>query len=72
MSTAVTLLATGDALLSSKHVPGDWESEPQYKDELESVVEREPVNGADETLKDSEESENDPVLISFVSRAYVG
>lgn len=38
-----------------------WESEPENEDELERVVEWEPVNGADQALKDSQESEDNPV-----------
>jgi len=43
-------------------LPSRWESEPEHKDELESIVEWEPVDSVDKTLKDSEESEDDPVL----------
>ncbi len=43
-------------------LPSRWESEPEHKDELECVVEWEPVDSVDKTLKDSEESEDDPVL----------
>jgi len=50
---------------------GHWESKPEDEDELECIVKWEPVDGADSTLKDSEESENDPVseplgIIRFV------
>lgn len=44
------------------NLPGHWESEPEDEDELECIVEWEPVDCADSTLEDSEESENDPVL----------
>jgi len=40
---------------------GDWECEPKSKNELEGVVEWEPVNGVNSTLKHSQESENDPI-----------
>jgi len=49
---------------------GDWESEPKNENELECVVKRKPVNGADQALKDSQESEHNPIgeplgIISF-------
>jgi len=40
---------------------GEWKSEPKDKDELEGVVEWEPIDGANSTLKDSEESKDDPI-----------
>jgi hypothetical protein len=33
-------------------LPSDWERKPENKDELECVVEREPVHRADSALKD--------------------
>jgi len=36
-------------------------SKPKDDDELEGVVEGEPVNGIDSTFKDSEECEDNPV-----------
>lgn len=41
---------------------GLWESEPEGEEELEGVVEREPVDGVDQGLEDGEEAEYDPVL----------
>ena len=40
---------------------GLWKSEPEGEEELEGVVEWEPVDGVDQALKDGEEAENDPV-----------
>jgi hypothetical protein len=42
--------------------PGDWECQPENKDELEGVVEWEPVDGADGALEDSQEGKDYPVL----------
>jgi len=39
----------------------DWECEPKNKNELECVVEWEPVNGVDGALEDGEESKDNPV-----------
>ena len=44
--------------------------EPQEEDELESVVEGEPINDAEQALKDGEKGENDPVL-QCVSHAII-
>lgn len=41
---------------------GLWESKPKGEEELEGVVEWEPVDGVDQGLEDGEEAENDPVL----------
>jgi len=51
---------------------GHGQGHPQDQDELEDVVEGEPVNGINDALKDSEESINDPVrqplcIISLVT-----
>jgi len=48
---------------------GEWKSEPEDKDELESVVEWEPIDGVDGTFKDSKESKDNPVCepLSIVS-----
>jgi len=40
---------------------GDWECQPENKDELEGVVEWEPVDGADGALEDSQEGKDYPV-----------
>jgi len=40
---------------------GNWESEPENEDKLECVIEWEPVNSADQALKDCQESEDNPV-----------
>lgn len=40
---------------------GDWECEPQNKDELEGVVEREPVDNGEHALKHSQEGKDNPV-----------
>lgn len=45
-----------------ENLPSHWESEPENEDELECVVEWEPVDGADQALKDCQESKNNPVL----------
>jgi hypothetical protein len=42
--------------------PGSWEGEPENEDELECVVEWEPVNSVDCTLEDGQEGEDNPVL----------
>jgi len=49
---------------------GHWQSKPKDQDKLEGVVEWEPVDNADKTLKDSQESKDYPVrkplcIISF-------
>jgi len=51
---------------------GHGQGHPQDQDELEDVVEGEPVDGIDDALKDSEESIDDPVrqplgIISLVT-----
>lgn len=40
---------------------GNWECEPQNEDELEGVVEGEPIYNGEHTLKDSQEGKDDPV-----------
>lgn len=40
---------------------GLWESKPEGEDKLEGVVEWEPVDGADQALKDGQETEDNPV-----------
>lgn len=47
--------------LSLVHLRSLGKGHPQNQDELESVVEREPVHRADCALKDCQESKNDPV-----------
>lgn len=44
------------------HSPSNWECQPEDKDELEGVVEWEPVDSADSALKDSQEGKDYPVL----------
>jgi len=49
-----------------------WESEPEYEDELEGIVEWKPVDGADQALKNGQESKDNPVseplcIISFAN-----
>jgi hypothetical protein len=44
------------------YLPSLRESKPEDKNELEGVVEGEPVNGANGALEDGQERENDPVL----------
>jgi hypothetical protein len=43
-------------------IPGLRKSHPEDKDELEGVVEWEPVNGVDRRLDDCEKAKGDPVL----------
>lgn len=43
-------------------LPSLGQSKPKNEDELEGVVEGEPVNGIDSALEDGEECENNPVL----------
>jgi len=38
-----------------------WESEPEDENELECVVEWEPIHGADGTLKNGQEREDNPI-----------
>ena len=49
-------------------LPGDWKRQPENKDELEGVVEWEPVDSADRTLEDGQESEDHPVLENMNQR----
>lgn len=42
-------------------LPGLGKSHPQGQDELEGVVEWEPVNGVDGALENGQEAESDPV-----------
>jgi hypothetical protein len=49
---------------------GEWKSEPEDKDELESVVEWEPIDGVDGTFKDSKESKDNPVLKCQISSRF--
>ena len=51
--------------------PGDWKRQPENKDELEGVVEWEPVHGADRTLEDGQESEDHPVLETMNQRTLI-
>jgi len=49
---------------------GHWERKPQEENELEGVVEGEPVDSAKKTLKDRKECKDDPVckplrIVSF-------
>lgn len=43
-------------------LPSGRQSHPNHEDELEGVVEREPVNGIDGRFDDGEEGIHDPVL----------
>jgi hypothetical protein len=43
-------------------IPESREREPEEEDELEDVVEGEPVDNLDEALEHGEEGENDPIL----------
>lgn len=43
-------------------IPSLRKGHPEDKDELEGVVEREPVNGIDGRLNDRQEGVDDPVL----------
>jgi hypothetical protein len=54
-------------MLELTNLPSNWEREPENKDELECVVEWEPVYGADGALKNGQESKDDPVLQEPVS-----
>lgn len=47
---------------SAHDIPESREREPEEEDELEDVVEGEPVDNLDEALKHGEEGENDPIL----------
>ena len=47
---------------NNRHVPSLRESHPHNEDELEDVVEREPVDSVDGRLKDGQEGVDDPVL----------
>ena len=44
--------------------PSDWERKPEDKDELECVVEGEPVHRADGALKYGQESIDHPILVN--------
>jgi len=44
------------------NAPGGWECKPQNKDELECVVEWEPVNSVDGALKYRQEGKDNPIL----------
>jgi hypothetical protein len=48
-------------------IPGSWKCEPENENELECVVEWEPVYGADGTLKYRQEGKHHPVLEIDVS-----
>ena len=54
-----------------KYVPSLRKSHPEDKDELEGVVEGEPVDGVDSRLNHSEEGVDHPVLSEFVSALFV-
>ena len=43
-------------------LPSLGKSHPKDEDELEGVVEREPVNGVDRRFENGQEGVNDPVL----------
>jgi hypothetical protein len=47
-----------------EHLPGDWKRKPENKNELECVVEREPVHRADGALKDGQEGKYHPILVN--------
>jgi len=53
------------------NLPSNWECEPKDKNELESVVEWEPVDGVDSTFEDGEEREDDPVLQKTISLGHL-
>jgi hypothetical protein len=48
--------------LEPANSPSNWKRQPENKDELEGVVEWEPVDSVDRALEDSQESEDHPVL----------
>lgn len=43
-------------------LPGSWEGEPEDKNELEGVVEWEPVNSVDRALEYGQKREDNPIL----------
>jgi hypothetical protein len=48
--------------MECENLPSSGECKPENEDKLECVVEWEPVDGADCTLKDGQEREDNPVL----------
>jgi hypothetical protein len=54
-----------------RYVPSLRESHPNNEDELEDVVEREPVNSIDRRLNDGQEGVHDPVLHSLFSKTHM-
>lgn len=51
----------------AQDLPSLWKSHPENEDELEDVVEREPVDGVDSRLKNGQEGIDNPVLYHIVS-----
>ena len=49
---------------------GLWESQPEGEEELEGVIEWEPVDGVDQGLEDGEEAEYDPVLETGLGKLF--
>ena len=58
-AVAISDWIVDDGIINS---PGSWEGQPEDKNELEGVVEWEPINGADRTLENCQEGEDNPVL----------
>ena len=62
MGTAMNIVSNAMAETRAEDAPSDWEREPEDENELERIVEGEPVYGADSTLKDGQESIDHPIL----------
>jgi hypothetical protein len=62
LSTTADLVSEKEQETELINPPSNWERKPEDKDELECVVEWEPVHGVDGALKDGQEREDDPIL----------
>lgn len=62
MGTTRNAVSMNQKLQDLLNSPSLGKSEPKDEDELECIVEWEPVDGANKALKDGEESEDNPVL----------
>ena len=62
MGTALCLISWEKQWPKLENSPSDWECKPEDEDELECVVEGEPVHGGDQALKYSQERKHNPVL----------
>lgn len=65
LSTTVIDVSRGKMFPRITNLPSLWEGHPEHKNELEHVVEWEPVDGVDGRLNHGEKGVDNPVLLSL-------